>query len=66
VDYEGALEIGNAKDQTLNEILNSDKMKQLRSGMSDTFCKYCSEYKSKLAKDRFKTSSLLQGLIYAG
>ena len=64
-DYEGCLEIGDAKRQSLNEILNSDRIKKLGVDSSGSICEFCSEYKSKLAKNRFKTLSILKRLIYA-
>jgi len=59
-DYEGYLEVGDAWKQTLNEIINGEKMKKLRADSSGTFCDFCSEYKSKEAVDRFKTNPIFR------
>lgn len=62
-DYEGALEIGDARFQSLNEIINSERIEKLRSDPSGSLCDYCSEYKSNVTKDRFKTYTQLKRLF---
>lgn len=53
-DYEGILEIGDAKKQTLNEIINSKEINRLRENAKGSICDSCSEYKSNITKERFK------------
>jgi hypothetical protein len=55
-DYEGRLEIGDAWENTLTEIINGEKMNALRRDSSGTFCDYCSEYDSREAVPRFKVN----------
>ena len=60
VDYDANLVVGDAKTQTLNEIINSKKMEALRINNVDSFCNYCSEYKTMKAARRFKTHPFLR------
>ena len=58
VDYEGVMTYGNAYDNTLTEILNSDKLRRQRrehmSGKFKNLCGKCGEYNTSLVNKRLQ------------
>ena len=54
VDYEGTMQVGNAYNQSLNEILGSEQTRFIQQNQSEV-CRFCSEYQTDVVVDRFKT-----------
>ncbi len=57
-DFEGLMTLGDANKNSLADIVSSPAAKRIMQGGSKA-CQNCSEYKTPLAKKRFRTNELL-------